>query len=145
MKYLLLIIFTLTTLSFTACTGKKEETAAAEQTEWPQMDEFHLIMAESFHPYKDSSNLAPAKAQAAEMAANAARWAEAPLPEKVNNEKVKEYIATLKTETAAFAELVKTGDDAQLGEALTDLHDLFHTIQDAWYGRGDGHKHEHKH
>lgn len=126
-----------------ACSGKKEETS--EQADWPEMDAFHMIMAESFHPYKDSANLEPAKAQAAGMAANAASWAEAPLPKKVNNDQVKEYLATLKTETAAFAELVQTGSDEEIGKALTDLHDLFHSIQEAWYGGGDGQKHEHKH
>ncbi|QOI98132.1 MAG: hypothetical protein HRU69_11835 [Flammeovirgaceae bacterium] len=127
---------------FAACSGKKEE--AAEQTDWPEMDAFHMIMAESFHPFKDSANLAPAKAQAAEMAANAATWAGKPLPKKVDNDQVKEYIANLKTETAAFAQLVQTGTDEEIGKALTDLHDLFHAIQEAWYGKGEG-QHEHKH
>ncbi|MCK6618314.1 MAG: hypothetical protein L6Q51_11800 [Cyclobacteriaceae bacterium] len=128
---------------FSACTGKKEE--AAEQNDWPEMDAFHMIMAESFHPFKDSANLAPAKAQAADMAANAAKWAETPLPKKVDNDQVREYMANLKTETAAFAQLVQTGTDEEIGQALTDLHDLFHAIQEAWYGGGEGHKHEHKH
>lgn len=124
-----------------AC-SKKEKTE--EQTEWPEMDAFHLIMAESFHPYKDSGNLEPAKRYAAELAESAAKWAEAPLPEKVNKPEVKEKIALLKSGTADFAVLVQDGDEAQIGEALNSLHDLFHELQDAWYGRGEGH-HGHKH
>jgi len=108
-------------------------------TDWTEMDDFHMIMAEAFHPYKDSTNLAPAKAIAAEMAANASKWAEAPLPEKVNNDEVKAKLQELKSGTAAFEELVKTGNDQQIGEALTKLHDQFHAVQEAWYGGGHQH------
>jgi len=141
-----------------ACSGKKETEAstdasqapavdsaavASSDDEWPAMDEFHMIMAEAFHPYKDSANLEPAKAQASTLAANAEKWANAPLPEKVNNDDVKAKLQALKAETAAFATTVKGGDNKAIGEALTKLHDQFHAIQEAWYGGGDGHHHEH--
>jgi PBP1b-binding outer membrane lipoprotein LpoB len=135
-----------------ACSGKKEETteteaAATEEVsndEWPKMDEFHMVMAESFHPFKDSANLEPAKANAAEMARVAEEWASAALPEKVNNEETKANLEKLKTETAAFVTTVQGTDAAAIGTSLTNLHDLFHKLQEAWYGAGEGHKHEHK-
>ena len=43
-----------------ACSEKK----SSSPDEWPGMDTFHMIMAESYHPLKDSANLAPAKANA---------------------------------------------------------------------------------
>lgn len=135
-------IFILATMALICACSKKEK--AEEQTEWPEMDAFHLIMAESFHPFKDSGNLEPAKKYAAEMAASAAKWAEAPIPEKVNKPEVKEKIALLKSATAEFAQMVQSGTEEQISEALTGLHDLFHELQDAWYGRGEGH-HGHKH
>ncbi len=125
-----------------ACTQKEK---AQDTGEWPEMDAFHLIMAESFHPYKDSSNLEPAKQLASEMAASAARWSEATLPEKVNNSAVKQKINLLKGATAEFAQLVHTGSDEEIGEALTALHDLFHELQDAWYGKEAGGHHHHDH
>jgi hypothetical protein len=81
--------FVLLVLAF-ACSGKKdgsgkEETDghhAASGEEWKEMDDFHMIMAESFHPYKDSSNLEPAKQNADAIVASAEKWANAPLPEK---------------------------------------------------------------
>src|SRR5690242_805037 len=82
-----------------ACSGKKESEAVANNEEWPEMDEFHMVMAESFHPYKDSANMEPAKANAAEMAKVAEKWANAPLPEKVNNDEIKANLAQLKTDT----------------------------------------------
>lgn len=138
--------------AFTSCSGKKEsahedghdhhdgDSAAAEN--WVPMDDFHVIMAESFHPYKDSSNLAPSKANAEAMATAAAKWQSEPLPERVNNEAVKAQLERLKASTAAFAQTVKTGDDKVIADSLTSLHDLFHEIQESWYG-GEGHHHHH--
>jgi hypothetical protein len=131
-----------------AC-GTKKETTATETTtdstsantdEWKAMDDFHMIMAESFHPYKDSANLAPAKAKATELATAAEQWLAAPLPEKVNNQNVKTKLEALKTKTAAFVETSKSTDDKVVGDALTELHDMFHELQEAWYaGRGEHH------
>lgn len=129
-------------LVWVSCTGHKSESVTTETEEWPQMDEFHLIMAESFHPFKDSGNLEPARRLAAEMAAQAAKWATSSLPEKVNTPEVSEKISRLKSETEAFAALVQSGSDAELAEKLNYLHDLFHEIQEAWYGKG---KHHHQH
>lgn len=125
-----------------ACSGKKDApaTAAVNNDEWPEMDEFHMIMAESFHPFKDSSNLEPAKVNAAEMAALAEKWTAAPLPEKVNTDEVKATLEQLKNDAAAFAQTVQGTDSVAIGESLTSLHDLFHKVQEAWYGGGKGHE-----
>lgn len=132
---------------FPSCSDKKkieDQQTASEQNvseDWKEMDDFHMIMADAFHPFKDSSNLAPAKSIAAEMAANAAQWADAPLPKRVNSAEVKEKLQTLKLETAAFEQIVKEKSDAEIGESLTKLHDLFHKIQEEWYH--DHHNHSH--
>lgn len=148
-KYFSLLLFAF----LIACTAKQEqaetdtEVAATEQdAEWPLMDEFHMIMAESFHPFKDSANIDPAIANAAEMASLAEKWAAAELPSKVNNDQVKADLQILKTETATFAQLVSGGDVAAIGTSLTNLHDIFHRLQDAWYKGEDDHGHgDHKH
>jgi hypothetical protein len=124
-----------------ACSGKKESADAANNDEWPEMDEFHMVMAESFHPYKDSANMEPAKANAAEMAKVAEKWASAPLPEKVNNDEIKASLAQLKTDAATFAQTVQSGDSTKIGADLTSLHDLFHKLQEAWYAGGKEHEH----
>lgn len=126
-----------------ACSGKKESEAAASNDQWPEMDEFHMVMAESFHPYKDSANMEPAKANAAELARVAEKWLNAPLPEKVNNDEVKASLTQLKDGTAAFTVIVQSGDSVKIGESLTELHDIFHKIQEAWYSEDKEHGHEH--
>jgi len=107
--------------------------------DWAEMDAYHMIMAESFHPLKDSSNLAPAKANAERMAAEAEKWAAADLPEKVSGDEMKAMIASLKASSRAFADQVEAGvADEELGIALTKLHTEFHHIMEAWEG---GHQH----
>jgi hypothetical protein len=131
-----------------ACATKKEEGStesteqAAEQKEWKEMDDFHMLMAESFHPFKDSANLEPAKAGATTMASAAAQWATSTFPEKVNNDDMKSKLASLKEGTASLVQTINGGDDKAIGEQLTKVHDLFHAIQETWYGAGADH-HDH--
>ena len=138
-----LFVFLFALLVVTACTSKKEEATETAAQERAEMDAYHLVMAEAFHPFKDSANLEPVKAQAAELAKAAEAWVNAPLPEKVNNDDVKAKLAELKTNSDALAQLVATGTQEEIGAALTSLHDQFHALQEAWYG-GEGH-HQHDH
>jgi hypothetical protein len=105
-----------------------------EEGEWKEMDEFHVIMRETFHPYKDSANLEPAKRRASELMTGADQWASAELPDKVDNAEVKTKLEQLKSEATTLAESVKSADDNVIGEHLTQLHDTFHELQEAWYG-----------
>jgi hypothetical protein len=129
-----------------ACSGKtkQDEATNTESADWKEMDSFHMIMAEAFHPYKDSSNLEPAKKLAEEMALEAEKWSAASLPSKVDNQEVKASLEKLKVDTRALADLIKSGaDDQSVGTALNALHDSFHGIMEAWHGGGEKHKHQH--
>ncbi len=127
--------------AFALACGKKEghehddsDATTASADEWKAMDDFHVIMAETFHPFKDSSNLEPAKTHSEHLAMEAEKWAGATLPEKVNNEETKTKLEKLKTDTRAFADKVKAGGtDEEVGAQLTAIHDLFHEIQESWY------------
>lgn len=137
-------------ISLAACSTKTNESSVADEAsqtdpnEWPEMDSFHMIMAESFHPFKDSTNLEPVKRLAEEMATEADKWAATELPEKVNTEDMKARLNQLKTDTRSLADKVKAGaTDEELGAALTALHDSFHGIMEAWNGDGEEHEHQH--
>jgi len=151
MKIKLLILSIAFSVVLVSCSDKKhveeEKTEVAEtmdSDEWTDMDSFHMVMAEAFHPYKDSTNLEPAKQLAEEMAQEADKWASASLPEKVNTEAVKALLAQLKTDTRSLADQVKNGaPDEAIGTSLKALHDSFHGIMEAWNGAGEEHEHEH--
>lgn len=124
---------------------KKTEEAADDQVEWAEMDAYHMLMAEAFHPYKDSSNLAPAKVGAAELAAEAVKWANTPLPAKVDNDEMRAKLERLKFNAGVLADKVQmNASDEEIGQALNTVHDDFHAIMEAWHGGEHGHG-EHKH
>lgn len=133
-------------LVFAACGPKKDDAhdeghhAESEAKEWKEMDDFHMVMAETFHPYKDSANLEPAKAKASELAESANQWSSASLPKRVDNDEMKSKLENLKTETATFVQTASGSDEKAIGDQLTKIHDLFHEIQEDWYG-DKGHKH----
>jgi hypothetical protein len=114
----------------------------ASEAEWKEMDDFHVIMADAFHPFKDSANLEPVRTHAEHLAMEAEKWAGAKLPEKVNNDTVKAKLEKLKTDTRALADKIKAGGtDEEVASQLTAVHDLFHEIQETWYS--GGHKEHH--
>jgi hypothetical protein len=128
-----------------SCSSKHKEHEHNERdnTEWSGMDSFHMIMADTFHPYMDSSNLQPVKDRAEELKQEAINWANSPLPEKVNNESVKANLLELKAKASALADITKTGSDEEIAASLKELHDLFHKIQESWYAGESSHEHEH--
>ena len=132
--FLILILIAL------GCTGKKEDNhdhgsrSALDESVWEPMDNFHMVMAETFHPYKDSANLEPVKTQAAELVTLANAWVQAPLPEKMDNDEVKSNLQKLQQQATGLAESVKVADENVIGDRLSQLHDTFHELQEAWYG-----------
>jgi hypothetical protein len=124
---------------------KESANASSDSDEWPELDEFHVIMADVYHPMKDSGNVQPIMDRAEELAAAAEKWASASLPKKVETEEMKKMLDELKKGTRSLADEIKDGaPEDQAGTTLGELHDLFHRIQEAWYGGGDKEK-EHKH
>ena len=106
MKILLQRLNILVIVLLLASCGKKSETMSAEESsdEWPELDSFHMLMSDAFHPYKDSANVAPVKKLAEEMALEAEWWQESKLPGKVNNDGVKDQLEKLKVGTRALAD-----------------------------------------
>ncbi len=130
----LTLYFTCTLLAL-ACGGKKEHAHETGSNTWEAMDAYHMIMAESYHPLKDSANLVPAKANAEELAAEAEKWSSSEIPERVKNEEMIAMLESIKNSSRAFADKVKAGaTDEELATALTALHDEFHHIMETWSG-----------
>ena len=129
-----ILILVLLASSFACSTRNHHD----EKGEWKELNSFHKIMAEAFHPLKDSGNVAPAKKLAIQLAEEADRWASSSLPEKVNNEEMKANLEKLKAETKSLAdEIGKGASDDVVKERLSSLHNQFHKIMEAW--QGDSH------
>jgi hypothetical protein len=126
-----------------SCGGHKEsqEHHADGSKDWKEMDSFHMVMAEAFHPYKDSADLRPAKKVASELAAAARDWKNSAVPEGIDADKMQNNLDKLVKDSEEFAQQVATENDETLGRKLTDLHDLFHEMQNDYYGAATGHEH----
>jgi hypothetical protein len=120
------------------CSGNRQESEVSGEegvadAEWPAMDDFHMLIAESFHPFKDSSNLEPARLHAAAMAESAELWLQSPLPKQIDNEAVRDKLKALTEATAAFVETVQSVNDEMTAAELEAIHDIFHELQEEWY------------
>jgi len=116
-----------------SCQTSKTSDESVESDEWAAMDDFHMIMAESFHPFRDSSNLEPAKRHAGELVTAAESWISSDRPSRMSSEEVDELLSVLKTEAENLKSLVVSGSDQEIGASLTSLHDTFHHLQEQWY------------
>lgn len=147
MKYLLFIALI---VAF-ACSPKEEKGSEAEDddVEWEAMDEFHSVMADVYHPLKDSNNVEPIKKDAGVLSAAATKWAQSKLPSKVDNDETKQLLAQLEDGSQELAKMVKDGATADelIATKLTLLHDTFHSIMEKWYeaGKEEGAEEHHDH
>lgn len=145
MRYSIFLFVLLITFS---CGHKSHSEEASDDTEWKEMEEFHTVMADVYHPLKDSNNLEPIKKDAGNLSAAASKWADAKVPEKVDNDETKKLLTQLKDGTQELAQAVKSGDsDEIIAAKLTILHDTFHSIMESWYkaGKEEGAEEHHDH
>lgn len=139
MKKILLVLVSAFSIIIFSCNKTAEQQASDE---WTEMESFHELMADAYHPVHDSSNLVPAKDLADELAASAKQWSEASLPERVNNDDVKKDLLILRDSSAAFLAAVNTGKpDSILKSRISDLHHTFHRLHRSWEGSEKEMKH----
>jgi hypothetical protein len=123
----------------------KQEATTTDPDDWTALDDFHMVMADVYHPLKDSGNVKPIMEKAGELAKAAEKLATAELPEKVNNDNVKAMIGDLQKDTRSLADAIAAGaKEEDVKAKLESLHTLFHKVQEAWYGGHGEHKGDHK-
>jgi hypothetical protein len=118
----------------------KKEKHVEETSDWKELDSFHKIMADAYHPMTESGNLAPAKQLMNQLAGEAAKWSASTLPDKVNTPKMKESLQKLKIDARVLADNINKGtSDDVVKDKLTKLHDQFHEIMKVWYNKAEQH------
>ena len=144
MNFRTLILFVIAPLFLVACGSKDhghDHSHGADGKEWKEMDSFHMVMAEAFHPYKDSANLVPAKQNASDLATSAKEWRDSEIPDGVDAAKVKPKLDELVRLSDEFGKQVSSSTDDQIASSLTILHDLFHDLQNEFYAASAEHEH----
>jgi len=95
---------------------------------WKEKDEFHKVMAQTFHPMEDG-NYNPIRERCGELLEKAMAWQKSPIPAGMNKKKITKTLKKLVKETKELNDDIKKGTtDAEIKEELTELHDIFHEI-----------------
>jgi hypothetical protein len=105
-------------------------THAQEKKTWKEMDDFHTVMSETFHPAEEGK-LEPIKKRSQEMIDKAVVWQKSTAPEGYDKEKVEGSLKKLVEGAKELNKLVKAkSSDKILTEKLSGLHDIFHEIME---------------
>ena len=95
---------------------------------WKELDAYHMVMMQVWHPAKEKGDLAPIRAQAAKLADAADVWAAAAVPSACDTPANRSNIAKVKAESRALVALASNGTDAEIKAALAALHDRFELV-----------------
>ena len=99
-----------------------------EKAKWKEMDAFHQVMAQTFHPAEEGK-LEPIKTRSQEMLEKATAWQNSTAPEGYNQKAVKKSLKELVKSAKEINDLVKqNAADDVLKTKLSKLHDTFHEI-----------------
>jgi hypothetical protein len=105
-------------------------THAQEKMPWKEMDNFHKIMSETFHPAEEG-HLDPIKKRSQEMVDKAVAWQSSTAPEGYDKKKVDPSLKKLVKGARELNSLVKAkSSDRLLKAKLSGLHDTFHEIME---------------
>ncbi|MBK5272126.1 MAG: hypothetical protein JJE22_14045 [Bacteroidia bacterium] len=105
-------------------------TVQAQKTKWLEMETFHTVIAQTFHPAEEGK-LEPIKTRSQEMFDKALAWQKSTTPEGYNKKGIKGLLKNLVKESKDLNKLIKTNAaDNTLKEKLSGLHDIFHEIME---------------
>jgi ABC-type nickel/cobalt efflux system permease component RcnA len=120
-----------------------QATAQSKLQDWAELKEFHKVMAQTFHP-SEEGNLEPIKTRIGEMVEKAKTLKASKIPADFDNEKVKNAVAKLVTDSEKLQTAIKDGaSDKKITKSISALHDVFHEIVGLCSATED-HGHEHK-
>lgn len=102
--------------------------AQAQTAEWKELDDYHKVMASTFHP-SEEGNLQPIKERSGELADKAKALQKSTIPAAYQKPGVKESLDLLAKESKALDKMVrKKKPDADITKSLTALHERFHEV-----------------
>ena len=107
-----------------ATTGHTKE----HMSGWKELDAYHMVMMQVWHPAKEKGDLAPIRAQASKLADAADVWAKAAVPSACDTPDNRSNIAKVQTESRALVTLAASGSDADLKAALAAVHERFELV-----------------
>lgn len=128
-------------VALVSCAKKEADTEEAAGNDWPELESFHEVMADAYHPVADSGNMEPARRLSAALEERAATLASSVVPENARGEETTNNLTVLRDSTVGFSKAVKAGQpDSVLRPSITYLHRVFHHLMEAGSGKMEHHK-----
>ncbi|MBK9224188.1 MAG: hypothetical protein IPO23_05215 [Flavobacterium sp.] len=95
---------------------------------WPEMNVFHEVISETFHPTEEN-NLEPLKTRSEELMKKAENLLNSNIPEEYRTKAILSSLENLQLKSETLHKLVTSkASDTELKKSITDVHDVFHEI-----------------
>jgi hypothetical protein len=122
----------------------QETNAQSIWEKWPELNQFHKVMSETFHPMEEG-DFAPIRARAGEMKTSAQKLFKSEIPAEFNTPEIESAVMRLRSGTKTLLTSIKAkANDNEIESQLTNLHDVFHEIVGLCQDKGEKH-HDHNH
>jgi hypothetical protein len=104
--------------------------AQEKKAAWKEMNDFHTVMSETFHPAEEG-HLDPIKKRSQEMVDKAVAWQGSTAPAGYDKKQVDASLKKLVKGAKELHKMVKAkAADNALKEKLSGLHEVFHEIME---------------
>ena len=95
---------------------------------WPEMNVFHEVISETFHPTEEN-NLEPLKTRSEELMKKAENLLNSNIPEEYRTKAILSSLENLQLKSETLHKLVLSkASDAELKQSIIDVHDTLHEI-----------------
>lgn len=119
------LITLVTAFAFTSATS---QTPVTSQAQWTEKNEFHKVMAQTFHP-SEEGNFEPIRSRIGEMYEKALAWANSTPPKEYDKPEIKSTIKEMTGQIVALKAMIdKKATNDEIKPKLEALHETFHKI-----------------
>ncbi len=107
---------------------EKMHAMMAQMSPWAELNAFHMLLAQSYHPAQKDS-LQPLRQNASAMARAASDWAASTPPEACRSDEMTKGVAAIAASSKELdAKVTSGGSDADLKTALAAVHTQFEAV-----------------
>jgi hypothetical protein len=104
------------------------QTPITSQAQWPEKNEFHKVMAQTYHP-SEEGNFEPIRSRVGEMHEKALAWTNSTPPKEFDKPEVKSTLKEMTGQIVALKAMIDNkATNEQLKPKMEDLHATFHKI-----------------
>jgi hypothetical protein len=105
--------------------------AKSSATDWKELDDFHQLMAQTFHPVVDAGDFKPIREHSEELFEKARLLSESKIPAQFSTKEMMQTIQELNLDCRRLNAMVKDkASDEEIRKTLTAAHDTFHKIME---------------